>query len=199
MNTKNKVIMIILTAVLLIVAVIGVRLKSNENKASGDVLSGKTLVVYFSAQNHTKNLAEEIAKKLDADIFEIVPQEKYTSDDLNYNDKNSRVSKEHDDEAKSHILLEKVVPDNFDTYENIIIAYPIWWGIAAYPVSSFVMGNTFDNKNIYPICTSASSGLGNSAKNLKSISSGGTWHKGYRFSEDATSSDVDTYLKTISK
>lgn len=199
MNTKNKVIMIILTAVLLIVAVIGIRLKSNENKASGDVLSGKTLVVYFSAQNHTKNLAEEIAKKLDADIFEIVPQEKYTSDDLNYNDKNSRVSKEHDDEAKRHILLEKVVPDNFDTYENIIIAYPIWWGIAAYPVSSFVMGNTFDNKNIYPVCTSASSGLGNSAKNLKSISSGGTWHKGYRFSEDATSSDVDIWLKTISK
>ena len=57
----------------------------------------------------------------------------------------------------------------------------------------------FDNKNIYPVCTSASSGLGNSAKNLKSISSGGTWHKGYRFSEDATSSDVDIWLKTISK
>lgn len=200
MNTKNRIIMIILAAVMTIVAVIGVRLKSNENKASGDVLSGKTLVVYFSAQNHTKNLAEGIAKKLDADIFKIVPQEKYTNDDLNYNDKNSRVFKEHDDdEAKRHILLEKVVPDNFDSYENVIIAYPIWWGIAAYPVSSFVMGNTFDNKNIYPVCTSASSGLGDSAKNLKSISSGGTWHEGYRFSEDATSSDIDIWLKTISK
>ena len=199
MNTKNKVIMIILTAVLLIVAVIGVRLKSNENEVDAKTLSGKTLVVYFSAQNHTKSLAEKIAKKLNADIFEIVTQEKYTNDDLNYNDKNSRVSKEHDDEAKRHILLEKVVPDNFDTYENIIIAYPIWWGIAAYPVSSFVMGNTFDNKNIYPVCTSASSGLGDSAKNLKSISSGGTWHEGYRFSENATSSDIDIWLKTISK
>ena len=61
------------------------------------------------------------------------------------------------------------------------------------------MGNTFDNKNIYPVCTSASSGLGDSAKNLKSISSGGTWHEGYRFSEDATSSDIDIWLKTISK
>ena len=199
MNTKNKVIMTILAAVMAIVAVIGIRLKSNENKVNQDVLSGKTLVVYFSAQNHTKNLAEQIAKKFDADIFEIVPQEKYTDDDLNCNDKNSRVSKEHEDEARRHVLLEKVVPDNFDSYENVIIAYPIWWGIAAYPVSSFVIGNTFDNKNIYPVCTSASSGLGDSAKNLKSISSGGTWREGYRFSEDATSSDIDIWLKTISK
>lgn len=199
MNTRNRIIMIILSAVMAIVAVIGVRLKNNENEISEDVLSGKTLVVYFSAQNHIKNLAERIAKKLDADMFEIVPQEKYTDEDLDYNDKNSRVSKEHDDEAKRHILLEKVVPDNFDSYENVIIAYPIWWGIAAYPVSSFVMGNTFDNKNIYPVCTSASSGLGDNAKNLKSISSGGTWHEGYRFSENATSSDIDILLKTISK
>ena len=57
----------------------------------------------------------------------------------------------------------------------------------------------FDNKNIYPVCTSVSSGLGDSAKNLKSISSGGTWHEGYRFSESATSSDIDIWLKTISK
>lgn len=130
MNTRNRIIMIILSAVMAIVAVIGVRLKNNENEISEDVLSGKTLVVYFSAQNHIKNLAERIAKKLDADMFEIVPQEKYTDEDLDYNDKNSRVSKEHDDEAKRHILLEKVVPDNFDSYENVIIAYPIWWGIA---------------------------------------------------------------------
>ena len=95
MNTKNRIIMIILAAVMAIVAVIGVRLKSNKNDVNKDVLSGKTLVVYFSAQNHTKNLAEKIAKKLDADIFEIVPQEKYTDEDLDYNDKNSRVSKEH--------------------------------------------------------------------------------------------------------
>lgn len=78
MNTRNRIIMIILSAVMAIVAVIGVRLKNNENEISEDVLSGKTLVVYFSAQNHTKNLAERIAKKLDADMFEIVPQEKYT-------------------------------------------------------------------------------------------------------------------------
>lgn len=153
--------MIILTAVLLIVTVIEVRLKSDKNEVSDKVLSGKTLVVYFSLQNYTKKISEQIAEKLDADIFEIVPKE----------------------------ILD----------ENVVIAYPIWWKIAAHPVSSFVMGNIFDNKNIYPVCTSASSGLGDSAKNLKSISSGGTWHEGYRFSEDATSSDIDIWLKTISK
>lgn len=200
MNTKNRTIMIILTAILALVAIAGIYLKNNKKETNNDIdLNKKTLVVYFSAQNHTKALAEKIAKKLNADIFEIVPQEKYTSEDLNYNDENSRVSIEHNDTSKRHVLLEQTVPDNWDSYENVIIAYPIWWGIAAWPASSFVIGNTFDNKNVYPICTSASSGLGDSAKNLKSISSGGTWFDGYRFSSNVSDKDIDNWLKIISK
>ncbi len=199
MNTKNRTIMIILMAILMIVALIGLRLKNDKSENTNVKATGKTLVVYFSAQNHTKSLAEKIAKKLDADLFEIVPQEKYTSEDLNYNDENSRVSIEHNDKTKRHILLEQTTPDNWDSYETVIIAYPIWWGIAAWPTDSFVMGNTFDNKKVFPICTSASSGLGDSTKNLKSISSGGTWYDGYRFSSNASDQDIDNWLKTISK
>ena len=153
MNTKNRTIMIILMAILMIVALIGLRLKNDKSENTNVKATGKTLVVYFSAQNHTKNLAEKIAKKLDSDLFEIVPQEKYTSEDLNYNDENSRVSIEHNDKTKRHILLEQTTPDNWDSYETVIIAYPIWWGIAAWPTDSYEMGNTFDNKKVFPICT----------------------------------------------
>ena len=199
MNTKSKTIMIILMAFLIILAIVSLKLKNGKNENSNLKVTGKTLVVYYSAQNHTKNLAEKVAKKLDADLFEIVPKEKYTNEDLNYNDENSRVSIEHSDKTKRHVLLEQTVPDDWDQYETIILAYPIWWGVAAWPMDSFVMGNTFDGKIVFPICTSASSGLGDSAKNLKSLSSGGTWYDGYRFSSNASDKDVDLWIKTISK
>lgn len=199
MNTKNKTIMIILLAVLMLLAIISLKLKNDKNENSNLKVTGKTLVVYYSAQSHTKNLAEKVAKKLDADLFEIVPQEKYTNEDLNYNDENSRVSIEHSDKTKRHVLLEQTVPEDWDEYETVILAYPIWWGVAAWPMDSFVMGNTFDGKIVFPICTSASSGLGDSAKNLKSLSSGGTWNDGYRFSSNASDKDVNLWVKTISK
>ena len=66
-------------------------------------------------------------------------------------------------------------------------------------MDSFVIGNTFDGKIVFPICTSASRGLGDSAKNLKSLSSGGTWYDGYRFSSNASDKDVNLWVKTISK
>lgn len=197
MNTKNNIIMIILMAVLMILALVSLKLKNNKNENDNLKVTGKTLVVYFSAQNHTKNLAEKVAKKLDADLFEVVPKEKYTSEDLNYNDENSRVSIEHNDKTKRHVLLEQTTPDNWDKYETVIIAYPIWWGVAAWPMDSFVMGNTFDGKIVFPICTSASSGLGDSAKNLKSLSSGGTWYDGYRFSSNTSDSDIKIFIDTI--
>ena len=199
MNTKNKTIMIILLAVLMLLAIVSLKLKNDKNENSNPKVTGKTLVVYYSAQSHTKKLAEKVAKKLDADLFEIVPQEKYTNEDLNYNDENSRVSIEHSDKTKRHVLLEQTVPEDWDEYETIILAYPIWWGVAAWPMDSFVMGNTFDGKIVFPICTSASSGLGDSAKNLKSLSGGGTWYDGYRFSSNASDKDVNLWVKTISK
>lgn len=122
MNTKNNIIMIILMAVLMILALVSLKLKNNKNENDNLKVTGKTLVVYYSAQNHTKNLAEKIAKKLDADLFEVVPKEKYTSEDLNFNDENSRVSIEHNDKTKRHVLLKQTTPDNWDKYETVIIA-----------------------------------------------------------------------------
>lgn len=102
--------------------------KDNENKNDNTITtSKKVLVVYFSATNNTKNVAEKIAQNLNADLFEIVPVEEYTNEDLNYGNPNSRVSKEHDDETLRNVQLKTTKVDNWENYDTILIGYPIWW------------------------------------------------------------------------
>lgn len=172
----------------------------NEN-VSKDVPAGKskTLVVYFSATGSTQRAAELIADKLGADLFVIEPKDAYTSDDLNYNDKQSRVCLEHDDESKRNIELKTTTPDNWKDYDTVFIGYPIWWGIAAWPVDSFVKSNDFSNKTVVPFCTSASSSLGESANNLKSESNGGTWLDGMRFSSNEDEKAITDWAESIIK
>ena len=123
--------------------------------------------MYFSAQSHTKAVAEKVASNLEADIFEIVPEEIYTSADLDWNDSNSRVSREHNDESLRNVKLKNAKVENWEEYDRILIGYPIWWGIAAWPVDAFVKANDFSGKTVIPFCTSSSSGIGQSGELLK--------------------------------
>ena len=150
----------------------------------------KTLVVYFSASGSTKAVAETIADELDADIFELVPTQPYSSDDLNWTVNGSRVNREHDDESLRDIALTQTTPANWDNYDTVLIGYPIWWGIAAWPVNNFVKDNNFTGKTVIPFCTSSSSGLGQSGDLLENMANGGTWQSGQRFSSGASSSTV---------
>lgn len=169
-----------------------------DNKTDNDKNTGsKTLVVYFSAQNHTKTVAEKIAKNLDADIFEIEPEEEYTSDDLNWNNSDSRVSKEHNDESLRDTKLKTTKVDNLDEYDTVLIGYPIWWGIAAWPVDTFVKANDFSGKTVIPFCTSSSSGLGQSGKNLAEEANSGDWQAGQRFSSSASDADIKKWTDSL--
>lgn len=159
--------------------------------------SGKTLVVYYSATGSTRKVAEEIASELGADTFEITPVQTYTSDDLNWNNNNSRVSKEHNDESLRDVELTKVTPDNWESYDTVLIGYPIWWYITAWPVNNFVKGNDFTGKTVIPFCTSASSGLGESGSLLQKMAGTGNWKEGQRFSSGASSSDVSKWVKSL--
>lgn len=159
--------------------------------------NGKTLVVYYSASGSTKKVADQIAKNLNADLFEIEPVDAYTSADLDWTDNNSRVTKEHNDESLRDIKLKNTKVDNWDSYDTVLIGYPIWWGIAAWPVDTFVKANNFNGKTVIPFCTSASSGLGQSGDLLKQEAKGGNWKEGHRFSSGASNSDIKTWTDSL--
>ncbi len=171
--------------------------ENNENQISETALGDNILVVYFSAQNHTEAVAEKIASNLDADIFEIIPVDEYTSEDLDWTDDNSRVSREHEDESLRDVELQSTEVSNWDSYDTVLIGYPIWWGIAAWPVDSFVKANDFNGKTVIPFCTSSSSGIGESGELLANEANGGNWLEGYRFNSNPSDSDIDTWTDSL--
>ena len=196
---KKKIIIVILVIVLLILLVIGILLfkKNKINNYDVSVKNKKVLVVYYSAQNHTKNVALKIADNLNADTFEIVPKNVYTSKDLDWTDDSSRVVKEHDDESLRNVELKNTKVDNWDSYDVVLIGYPIWWGVAAWPVNNFVKANNFTGKTVIPFCTSASSGIGNSGKLLEEMAGTGNWKEGQRFSSNPSSSNIKKFTNNI--
>lgn len=171
--------------------------ESTEAPTEPETTEGKTLVVYFSATGNTKEVADYIAAATDADTFELVPVEPYSDTDLNYSDDSSRVVYEHDNpDARAVELVESTVSD-WESYDIVFIGYPIWWGIAAWPVDSFIAANDFTGKTVIPFCTSASSGLGESGELLEEAAGTGNWLEGMRFSSGVSESDVQTWLEGL--
>ncbi len=156
----------------------------------------KTLVVYYSATGYTKNVASTIASYVKGDTFELVPATAYTSDDLNYNNSNSRVSREHDDPNREVKLINNTV-NNFNEYDTVFLAYPIWWGIAAWPVDDFVKHNDFSGKKVIPVATSYSSPLGQSGELLKTMAKTGDWQKGIRFASGVDEKTVTSWIDSL--
>ena len=199
---KKIIIGIVVVIVVVIIGVLGYFILNNGNQRENDdkvkvTSDEKVLVVYYSANGSTKKVAEEIAKNLNADLFEIEPVDIYTSDDLDWTDKNSRVTKEHNDESLRDIKLKNTKVSNWDNYDTVLIGYPIWWGIAAWPVDNFVKDNDFTGKTVIPFCTSASSGLGQSGKLLEKEAKGGNFQKGMRFSSGTSTSSIKKWTDSL--
>lgn len=159
--------------------------------------TGKTLVVYYSASGNTERVAKDIAEAAGADLFEIVPTEVYTSDDLDWTNPDSRVSREHDDESLRDVPLTTTEVPDWDSYDTVFIGYPIWWGIAAWPVDTFVKNNDFTGKTVIPFATSSSSGMGQSGSLLADMAGTGEWQEGQRFSSGVSSDDVQSWVNVL--
>lgn len=138
----------------------------------------KILVAYFSATNTTEGVAEHIANGLNADLYEIVPEEPYTEADLNYNDDNSRSTIEMNDPSARPAISGSV--ENMEQYDIVFIGFPIWWGEAPRIVSTFMESYDFSGKTIVPFCTSGGSGIGSSDSKLELLTSGADWLDGRR-------------------
>ena len=138
----------------------------------------KVLVAYFSATNTTKGVAEHIADGLQADLYEIVPEEPYTDADLNYNDNNSRTTIEMNDPDARPAISGSI--ENMEEYEVVFLGYPIWWAEAPRIINTFLESYDFSGKTIVPFCTTGGSGVGSSAINLEQFTGGATWLDGKR-------------------
>lgn len=158
---------------------------------------GKVLVVYYSASGNTEAVAKTIAESTSGDLFELVPVEPYSDADLNWRDRDSRVSREHDDESLRAVELENAVPENWADYDTVFVGYPVWWGIAAWPVDGFISANDFTGKTVIPFCTSTSSGLGESGELLAKAAGKGNWLTGHRFREHPSDGDVQEWVKAL--
>lgn len=161
--------------------------------------AGKKLVVYYSATGNTKNVANYIASATDGDVFELEPAEPYSNADLDWTDDNSRVVREHDNPSERDIALKKSTVDNWDEYDTVFIGYPIWWGIAAWPVDGFIEANDFTGKTVIPFATSSSSGLGESGELLSEMAGTGDWQTGERFRSGVSESDVTAWVESLER
>ena len=157
------------------------------------------MVVYFSATGSTKAVAGYIAETLGADTFELTPQEPYLAADLDYNNSESRVCREHENVSLQDVALTSATVEHWEQYSTVFVGYPIWWGSSAWPVNGFVKANDFTGKTVIPFCTSASSALGQSGETLAQLAGTGDWQEGQRFPSAVTQQEVTDWVKSLGK
>ncbi|MDE7248610.1 MAG: flavodoxin, partial [Lachnospiraceae bacterium] len=160
-----------------------------------DKEGNKVLVAYFSATGTTKGVAEIIAGNMGADIYEIVPQEPYTDADLDWHDDSSRSTIEMNDRSSRPEINGAV--EGMEQYDIVFIGYPIWWGEAPRIVSTFMESYSFGGKTLIPFCTSSSSGLGSSGRNLEELTDGAQWLEGMRFGGGDSEADVQAWIEGL--
>lgn len=150
----------------------------------------KSLVAYFSVTGNTKAFAEKIAELSGSDIFEIVPETTYTSDDINYSNDDCRANTEQHDENSRPGISKKI--QNFENYDVIFLGYPIWWGTMPKIINTFTESYDFSGKTVIPFCTSGGSGISASVSALVSAlpdAKIGTGLRGSSYSSDSAITD----------
>lgn len=153
----------------------------------------KILVAYFSATGTTKTLAEYAADAMAADLYEIIPKEPYTDEDLDYSNDQSRSSLEMNDPDARPSISGSV--ENMEQYDIIFLGYPIWWGDSPRIIAFFVESYDFSGKTIVPFCTSGGSGIGSSTKNLHGlVASDVTWLDGERLKSGSPRDDMVNWI-----
>lgn len=168
---------------------------SSEQEVVSTEIKNQILVVYFSVTGNTKTVAEKIASVTEADIYEIKAAVEYTDADINYSDSNSRTSKEQNDSSVRPEIKSEAI--SLEGYDTIYIGYPIWWGEEPRIMDTFVESYDFGDITMIPFCTSGSSGIGNSSKNLQESAESGNWLAGKRFDSKVTEDEIKEWISGL--
>ena len=179
----------------IIIKIFGIKLFDNVKESKNiNNDNSKSIVVYFSNTGNTKRVADFISDITDSEMVEIIPKEKYTSEDLNYNNDNSRANKEQNDfNARPEIKNDIDV----SSYDIIYLGYPIWWGDVPKIILTFLDTHNLNGKTIIPFCTSGSTGIENSINTLKKYNKNVNWINGKRFSSSTTRSEIESFINNL--
>ncbi len=172
----------------------------NMGKESVEIVCSDTpqtniLVAYFSCTGNTEKIAGYISEITGGEKYEIMPEQPYTEEDLNYGSSSSRTAAENSDPHARPAISGSV--ENMEKYDVVYLGYPIWYGSAPKIIYTFLESYDFSGKTIIPFCTSASSSIGSSAKNLHSLAASAIWNDGKRFPINAAKGEVETWINGL--
>lgn len=153
--------------------------------------AAKTLVVYFSATGNTKAVAEEIVRLTGADLYEIVPADPYTDEDLNYNNNDCRANQEMNDASARPAIGSEVI--DISAYDTVFVGYPIWWGTAPRIINTFLDTYDLSGKTVLPFCTSGGSGISKSVSDIRAAEPDADVRDGLRAS-GANDSSIESWI-----
>lgn len=171
---------------------------SGDDQAAQQNTDVRSIVVYFSCTGNTKAVAEEVAAQTGSELHEIVPEEPYTEEDLNYNNDNCRANVEMNDPESRPAISNTI--ENFSEYDTIYIGYPIWWGSLPRIMNTFLDTYDFSGKTIVPFCTSGSSSISQSVSVIREAEPEAQIKKGLQISSagaDDSSYEVRKWLEEI--
>ena len=191
----KKIVLLVLSLLFLSAGVVIAQSNTQEAKENSK-MNKKILVAYFSATGNTRRVAQNLAKAVNADIYEIKPAKTYSDADLDWTNKSSRSSVEMAD----HSSRPEIIKDDFSVkdYETIYLGFPIWWYIAPTIVNTFLEKHDFSNKKIILFATSGGSDLGKSIDNIKtSVSDSTTVINGKVFNTNISVEELKSWVETI--
>ena len=184
----KRMMVVVLTIAITFALLTGALAESSVQPSEGHIL-----VVYFSCTGTTKGVAEKIAAITGADIYEIVPGQPYTAEDLDYSDRSTRASVEQ----IAGDVRPEIGGDPIDLagYDTLYLGYPIWWGDAPRILLTFAESHDFTGITVIPFCTSGSSGVGRSADNIAQVANAGAWLPGTRHSGNISEAELRAWIE----
>ena len=171
---------------------------SGDDQAAQQNTDVRSIVVYFSCTGNTKAVAEEVAAQTGSELHEIVPEEPYTEEDLNYNDDSCRANVEMNDPESRPAISNTI--ENLSDYDTIYIGYPIWWSSLPRIMNTFFDTYDFSGKTIVPFCTSGSSSISQSLSVIREAEPEAQVKEGLQVSSagaDDSSDEVSRWLEEI--
>ncbi len=155
----------------------------------------KTLVAYFSASGVTAALAQRLAGAIEADLYEIKPEQIYTKEDLNWKSKTSRSSVEMKDRNCRPAIEGRV--ENMEQYDTVFVGFPIWWYREPSIIDTFMEAYDFTGKKVIPFATSGISGMGDSSQNMQELAAGAKVVEGKRFASNASADKLKKWAQSL--